>query len=232
MTKGATIRQTRSGALSFNPNALVEATELGAVIGLSDRHVRQLTRDGVLKAAGSKVNGARRYRLAASVQAYQRHKAAVIRAERNGANGEYDAARTARMRALAEVEQLNLRERKGELLKKSDVEFWVGLTIRNVRDQIRAVPSKVMHALVGLKSAVVANQLVSEALDKVLSAVADGKIDFAWMRQEERAFLISEGFSETVADQVADESVRRREEHYRQSPSATTAGTVDREEEP
>jgi phage terminase Nu1 subunit (DNA packaging protein) len=197
-------------------DAVATGKQLGEVLGVTSRQIERLAVDGVLKPVRCKARG-KHYRLAEAVQAYLQHQRDFLRQQFSGnGNAEYDAARTRRMQALATAEELALAEKQGTLLNAADVDFWVSLTIRNFRDQIRAVPSKVMHALVGLKTAMQANMIVSEAIDLVLNQIADGKIDVGWMMREQKSFLIGEGFSEDQADEMVNETAQRREQRFEQ----------------
>src|SRR6266508_6828170 len=86
--------------------------ELAGVLGISDRRVRQLTSENVLKC----VRGKRyRYRLADSLQRFVKYQCALTEAKADGSNGEYELARTRRMNAVAEESELELQAKRGKL---------------------------------------------------------------------------------------------------------------------
>jgi phage terminase Nu1 subunit (DNA packaging protein) len=77
------------------------------------------------------------------------------------------------MRALAQVETLRAREKRGALVKLATVEFWLGLLLRSCRDRLRAIPSRTMHRLTGMIDACAINQLLQKEIDAGLNAIVD-----------------------------------------------------------
>ena len=129
-----------------DPSAVCSAPVLGKVLGLTDRHVRELTRDGVLRCARTKLK-AMRFRLDENVQRYQQHQRKVQ--EQAKGNGEYERERTRRMRALATKEELGVSLLRGELHKSEDVLFVLTQRITSARSHLLAIPSRLASRLVG-----------------------------------------------------------------------------------
>ena len=129
-----------------DPSAVCSAPVLGKVLGLTDRHVRELTRDGVLRCARTKLKGMR-FRLDENVQRYQQHQRKVQ--EQAKGNGEYERERTRRMRALATKEELGVSLLRGELHKSEDVLFVLTQRITSARSHLLAIPSRLASRLVG-----------------------------------------------------------------------------------
>jgi len=77
----------------------------------------------------------------------------------------YVEARARRMRAAAEAAELELQVKKGTLYRQDDLEFGLGLMLRNTGNRLLAVPSKVMHALVGRTNATGTNEIVRVAIE-------------------------------------------------------------------
>jgi len=88
-------------------NTICTALELAEVLGITDRRVRQLTKDGVLERARSKLNGMH-YRLGESVQRFVKYKCDLVSEECEATNGVYDNARAKRMAAMAALAELEL----------------------------------------------------------------------------------------------------------------------------
>ena len=131
-----------------NANAICSAECIAEVLGLTGRHVRRLTRAGVLPLV--RRNGKHpRYRLDESVQRYLKHQKDYTIAELSRPDDAYQVARARRMDALAEREELTLKLRKGELHDARDVEFCMTQIMTNFRQQILALPSRVARLCVG-----------------------------------------------------------------------------------
>jgi phage terminase Nu1 subunit (DNA packaging protein) len=142
---------------------ICSAKVLAEVIGISRRQVERLTEAGVLKPVRrSNESRARRYRLSDSLQSFLKHDRDRLREQFSSSNGnsEYNRARTARMRALARSEELELQVRSGEMIKRSVVIAAVGNVVSITKDHMLGVPNKVMHQLVGRTSAAETNQIV------------------------------------------------------------------------
>ena len=128
-----------------DPNAICSAVVLGKVIGLTDRHVRELVRDGVLKCARTKLKGML-FRLGENVQRYQAHQRKVQ--EPRGSDA-YERARTRRMENEADRSGLLLRQLKGELHTSQVVLFVLTNGITATRAHLLAIPARVTLLLKG-----------------------------------------------------------------------------------
>ena len=132
-----------------NPKAICSAETLAAVLDLSVRHVRRLTRDGVLNLI--RRDGKHpRYRLADSIQRYLKHQKHYITADLSRPDDAYLAARTERMCALAKIEQMRVDEMRGRLHRAEDIEFCLTNMLTHMRQRMLAIPSRVSRLLVGL----------------------------------------------------------------------------------
>ncbi|SRR6266542_2011673 len=155
----------------MDANAICTAQELAGVLGVSDRRVRQLVQEGVLKCARTK-RGGMHFRLGDSVQRFIEHRCAITEEQFEAVNGEYEQARTRRMNAIAEQSELELQARKGKLHRQDDLDYLVALRLRNFRDRCLAIPSRVMHILQG-KTAKEINKIVSTEVCLALNELAD-----------------------------------------------------------
>jgi len=127
-------------------NAICSASQLGEVLGVSDRRVRQLTKDGVLKCARTRLNGMH-YQLGESVQSLLRYRCELVTEECARRNGEYEAARARRMCALAEQVELELAVKKGKLHRSEDIEFIMVRLFTATKQHLLAIPSRVTRML-------------------------------------------------------------------------------------
>jgi len=124
----------------LNANALNEE-QIADICGIGVRQVYRLRDQGVLR------KGRRGFKLAECVQAFVRHREAVIRQACSKTDGVYERARSRRMAAQAAVEELRAGELRGELLRADDVDREVMNTLSNVRSHLMAIPSRVAYAL-------------------------------------------------------------------------------------
>lgn len=117
--------------------------------------------------------GRRGYRLGECVQAFVKHREAIIKRQCSSSDDNYNAARTSRMLALAQIEQLRARQLRGELIKSEEADSTFMLILRNARDQLRAIPSHVMHRLTAMSDAKEINLLLKREIDAALNQLAD-----------------------------------------------------------
>jgi len=131
-----------------SPKAICSAETLAAVLDLSVRHVRRLTRDGVLKLI--RRDGKHpRYRLADSVQQYLKHQKHYITADLSRPDDAYRAARTERMCPLAKIEQIRVDEMRGRLHRAEDIEFCLTNMLTFMKQRLLAIPSRITRVLIG-----------------------------------------------------------------------------------
>ena len=85
----------------------------------------------------------------------------------------YNEARAKRMRATAELTQLELRAKRGELLKAARVDREVMNVLSAVRNHLLGIPSRVMHQLVGKTNPTEINMIVRDEVHRALREVPD-----------------------------------------------------------
>jgi hypothetical protein len=106
------------------------------------------------------------------------------------------------MRALAEREQLELSQRKGELHRADDVSFCVSLMLRNARDRLRAIPSRLMHSLRGETDPLKINTAISNEIDGALTELSEAALS-AMFAKESKQYLAGQlGCSEALVESV------------------------------
>jgi phage terminase Nu1 subunit (DNA packaging protein) len=119
-------------------------TELVAkALLLTPRRVRQLTAEGIFTRARDPENGEAlrgRYELFPTLHAY-------IRFLRDGRledpdESNYVRARTRRMTAAAEVEELRFGQLKGRLHRSEDIEFVITQIFTSIKSKLLAIPSR------------------------------------------------------------------------------------------
>jgi hypothetical protein len=188
-----------------NVDVICDRQQLAGVLGVSDRQIDRLVVDHVLKPVRCKLRG-KHFRLAAAVQSYLAHRERYVTERSAGSNGEYDVARTRRMVALAKREEIETAAREGLYLRKTAVEFHIGMLLRNCRDRILAIPSRLGHVLIGKANFREVYEPLDSEVRLALTEVSERKV-FDWPRmvKETRAYLMAEGFDAATADEMVDE---------------------------
>jgi phage terminase Nu1 subunit (DNA packaging protein) len=153
-------------------DAICSAKQLGEVIGRTSRQIERLVDSHVLKPVRCKLRG-KHFRLSESVQLYQRHREEIVKRDCAKGDDSYNAARTSRMLALAQIEQLRAKQLRGELIKREDADATFMTILRNCRDQLRAIPSRTMHPLTGMSDAKEINLLLKTEIDTTLTRLAN-----------------------------------------------------------
>jgi phage terminase Nu1 subunit (DNA packaging protein) len=174
-----------------NPDAICTGAQLAVIFGLRERQIDRLRISGVLKPVRCKRRG-KHYRLADSVQSYLAYREKYVAELVKGNDDEYMKARASRMTALAEMETLRLKEKRGELVRLDIIQEIVGMMITNTRDRLRAIPSRLMHPLRGEIDPLKINVMLGDEIDKTLTELADeGEDPTSKFRREVRAWLKS-----------------------------------------
>jgi phage terminase Nu1 subunit (DNA packaging protein) len=174
-------------------NSLCSAKQLSEVIGISVRQVHHLVAEGVLKQ--TRVNS-RRYCLAESVQSYLKYQRAYVAKECSKDTSAYDRARTRRMTALAETEELHLKRVRGELLQRNRIVFVMTTLLGQVKNHLLGVPIRVSRLVVGQKDLHKVKSLLTDAIHVALRELSD----FDPQRFEQRAKLLRKNGEHVVDD--------------------------------
>ncbi|WP_110933823.1 hypothetical protein [Paenibacillus bouchesdurhonensis] len=144
---------------------IVGTGELAAIIGKSDRWVRQITGEGVLK----QVNRGK-YILGEAVQDYIEH---VSGGREDDKKPRYIDEKTEHERIKKEKAALELAEMQGELHRSQDVEAVMNDMLGAFRQRIRAIPMRLAPELMGQNQLNVIKGRISAALDEALAELAD-----------------------------------------------------------
>jgi hypothetical protein len=188
-----------------NANVVCSTVTLSQILGVSDRRVRQLVGDKVLKCARTKQHGMH-FKLGESVQAFVKYECDLVREQCASCNGdEYNAAKTRRMVALARREELTTQAAEGKYLVADDVGFFLTSMITACKQRLLAIASRTMHQLVGRTSAMECNQIVDTEVRGALTELSEAKwkksVEF---RKSQTAYLRSQGFPEEVVQEMVN----------------------------
>lgn len=152
-------------------NALCTATTLGDVMGVSDRRVRQLTKEGVLTAARTKFSGMH-YRLGDSVKSFVKHQRETLIKQYGSTNAEYESARTRQMVATADQAELRTKQLKGESYHGADVEFAIVNMLTYIKQGLRGIASAASRKLIGKKNFKEVHDILTAEIDGVLTKIS------------------------------------------------------------
>jgi phage terminase Nu1 subunit (DNA packaging protein) len=171
------------------PASTITTTQLAKLIDITPRHVRRLTRDGILSRAvdddGSELEG--RYSLLA-VRDYCRYLRGLMRLE--------DTSESRRANALgrkaeadAELTELKLKEYKDELHNARHIEFiWTSILTR-FKARLLALPSRVARRCVGKKFREILT-IITQEIEQVLRELS--KYDATAFKKQRDAYLESQ----------------------------------------
>jgi phage terminase Nu1 subunit (DNA packaging protein) len=166
---------------------IITLSDVAALCVMSERSVQRLTKAGVIEQAkdsnGHFIRG--RYILGDCIPRlfeYTRDLATV----NDPAQTAYVEARAQRMRCAAESAQLDLRLKKGALIETTHVTLVVATILRSLRDNLRGLPSRLMHPLRAETDLVKIRQTLADGIDGVLRKTASGDLS-AKLRRELKA---------------------------------------------
>jgi phage terminase Nu1 subunit (DNA packaging protein) len=130
--------------------APLSASELGSILGISERRVRELRDQGSIPDAG-----AGKYRLGEAVRAYcATLRPATGRGAAGGASSaaDLDAARIRLTNAQADAREMLNAQMRGETILAEDLEVVAGALCDAVRAKVLALPTRAAPLVLGLAS--------------------------------------------------------------------------------
>lgn len=149
----------------------LDARQLGALLGCSDRTIRELRERGVISTGTTRG----RFPAAAAVRAIVSHYREVAAGRRNKAGQGFDLV-TERARlaaAQADRAELELAHRRGELVDGKAIRLaYVGM-VTAARNRLRAIPTKAKTIIPTLAVADV--ETLETLIDEALTELAEGK---------------------------------------------------------
>lgn len=157
--------------------------EIAEKLGISDRWLRQLISDGVIKA------GARRGDLdfeavARQYIAHQAEEIARLKAEAASKQAQLDDLtenpdgivksnhEARRMKALADMAEMNAAEKNGELIPASQVGDAVAMAVQVMVSRLRSIPTKVAGKI-GARDPAAAEGVIRSEVDEALASLAE-----------------------------------------------------------
>jgi len=145
-------------------DSIIGTGELAAIVGKSDRWIRQLTNEGVLKQVSRG-----KYVLSDAIQAYIEH---VMGGKEDNNKPRYIDEKTEHERLKKERAALELQRLRGELHLAKDVELLVSDLILTTKTKLQAIPSKLAPKLDQEPRTVIERELRRE-INAVLESLAN-----------------------------------------------------------
>src|SRR5262249_5562969 len=172
---------------------VVTIQDVAALGVTSERTLQRLVKEGTLQLAKNKrgqfLRG--RFILGQVIPRYCENLRDSLAEEPSKA--EFHRERAAKMKLERQITEMDVAERRGELLRKNDLQFELEMMVSNIRDAMRSIPSRTMFRICHQKDPRVCNQILSEEIDAVLHRVADGEIwNVERLRKATRKFLRDE----------------------------------------
>jgi phage terminase Nu1 subunit (DNA packaging protein) len=169
----------------------VDQTQFAKLVGITPRHVRRLTDDGVLQKArdedGKELRG--RYELAFNILAYCNYLRSKARLDDSGSQ-RYDQLRNEKMAADNRISQHKLHLLEGKLHRADDVEFsWTNI-LTAVKQRLLSIPSRVARQLKGQTSFRVIYDIIMAEIELALRELSTYKPNMFDAQSE--AFLADE----------------------------------------
>jgi len=147
-------------------DAIVNAADLGRVLGISRATIANLATDGVLPRADRGL-----FNLSACVQAYIRHKL-VLAGAADVATKSLVAERSRLAKLRADAAERDARVEAGELVDVEDIEAaWLGV-VSVARSRVLLIPTKVAPRIITLKTAAEAKALLQKEINVALAGIA------------------------------------------------------------
>lgn len=169
----------------------VSATGMARALGLANSRITQLCEKRVLTK-----NENNKFNLCEGVHAYIAFcKKGQTRSEAN-----YEKARARKMDAQADLEELKLKKRTGELVEIDTVEDVVKTEYSIVRQRLFTIPNKVTMDMLSCTSATEVQKILMDQLNEALSEL---KFDTGRVESRGTADELESGDSETGSDSIA-----------------------------
>ena len=148
--------------------------QLGKLLGLSERRVRELRDDGVIPD-----NGAGQYVLGAAVPAYCAHmRPASGKEAAGGSEGglTLDAVRVRLITAQADAREMLNAQTRGEAVLSEDLDVVVGAICDAVRQRMLALPSSAASRIAGLTDPIAILEILTELVTDALAELAAAEV--------------------------------------------------------
>jgi phage terminase Nu1 subunit (DNA packaging protein) len=153
---------------------VITLSDLASLCVCSERTIQRLTKRGVLRQAKDRERRIMRgrYVLGDALPRFVEHLRDSITSDDPNERA-YVEARARRMTASAEMTQLELRHKRGELLECAHVDFVVTNLLSIVKNHMLSIPSRLMHQLVGKTDPREINMIVRGEVHRALREASE-----------------------------------------------------------
>lgn len=158
---------------------VIDTKRLANMLELSERRVRQLKNDGIIK---EHTRGSGLYDPFAAVPAY-----ILFLRDKNGGSVDYNAERAKLIRAKRKVEEYELQLKEGELHKSEDIELIMGDMLLRFKARLMSIPAKASPNLAAEQSREKVYKMLKGYIDEALEELSDFKTAFQGAESEENA---------------------------------------------
>lgn len=183
----------------------LDTTQLARLLDITPRRVDQLAADGILVRArdetGHSLRG--RWEMIPNVHAYIKHLRGQARLD-DASDASFVSHRNSKLRAEAEMAELRLRELKGELLRRDDVDFWISNALTAFKSRIQAIASRISRLLLGKTKFKEVFDIITTETDLALDELS--QMDSAQFSVASRKFLAGQGQSNGQMAHYEDKS--------------------------
>lgn len=173
----------------------LDTTQLARLLDITPRRVNQLAGDGILTRArdevGKELSG--RWEMVPNVHAYIKHLRGQARLD-DESNATFVSLRNSRLASEAEMADLRLRELKGELLRRDDVDFWISNTLTAFKARIQAIAARISGRLRGKTKFKEIYATIKTETDLALEELSN--LNSREFDRQRKAFLLEQGVDE------------------------------------
>lgn len=147
---------------------IVSGERLAEALGLSERRIRQLRQQGVLRS-----NSAGNYLLNESVQAYIEVVTKGTDGSGNSAALDLTRERAGLMKAKREDQEYELALKRGDLHRSSEIRQVMSAVFGNFRSRLLSIPAKASPVVAVKSNKAEIYQYLKELVDEALNELAD-----------------------------------------------------------
>jgi phage terminase Nu1 subunit (DNA packaging protein) len=196
----------------------LDTTAIAKLFLITPQHVRKLVGRGILMRArdvdGKELMG--RFELVANMHAYIKYLREQARLD-DASENRYQQLRNEKMSSETAIAQLNLKERKGQVLRTRAVEFVMTNLITATKAHLLAIPSRVSRLLIGCDNFQVIYDLIYAEIETALRELSEWRPGMfaaqnaAWLNAQgaDPSLLRENGQSDDQSANASDEAAGR-----------------------
>lgn len=170
----------------------LDTAQLARLLDITPRHIQRLAADSVLVRARDETGRALqgRWEMIPNVHGYIKHLRGQARLDDSG-DATFVGLRNSRLRSEAEMAALRLNQLKGELLRRDDVDFWIGNALTAFKSRVQSIAARVSRLLVGQTNFRVIFDTISTETNLALNELS--QLNSSQFSAQSEAFLAAQG---------------------------------------